>query len=228
MTKARGLLERLLELRDVAYEMVVDTIVRSEAAKRDYSKSTRERDRQQGIADTARAVRVYLEDEGDVHSVAEARAYLAQPMTKRAEAPMTERESLQRLESVTRSYLRYPLEGEEPGYSAEDVLAYCDEALAALDLRKNGDPHGRCPPRAPCGQYSAEEATEPCAIGDENDSARTVRVFLTSRELWRIVDWSVSQTSCAAATQAIVDHDTVSTRAREKQIKRMQRDRKRR
>ena len=41
--------------------------------------------------------------------------------------------TLQRLESVTRSYLRYPLEGEEPGYSAEDVLAYCDEARAAFD-----------------------------------------------------------------------------------------------
>ncbi len=40
--------------------------------------------------------------------------------------------TLQRLESVTRSYLRYPLDGEEPGYSAEDVLAYCDEARAFL------------------------------------------------------------------------------------------------
>ncbi len=36
------------------------------------------------------------------------------------------------LESVTRSYLRYPLEGEGPGYDAKDVLAYCDEALTVL------------------------------------------------------------------------------------------------
>ena len=40
--------------------------------------------------------------------------------------------ALRRLESVTRSYLQYPLKGEEPGYDAKDVLAYCDEALAAL------------------------------------------------------------------------------------------------
>ena len=36
------------------------------------------------------------------------------------------------LESVTRSYLRYPLEGKEPGYDAENVLAYCDEARDIL------------------------------------------------------------------------------------------------
>lgn len=40
--------------------------------------------------------------------------------------------ALRRLEVVTRSYLRYPLEGEEPGYDAKDVLAYCDEARAFL------------------------------------------------------------------------------------------------
>ncbi|KKM80557.1 hypothetical protein LCGC14_1338640 [marine sediment metagenome] len=35
---------------------------------------------------------------------------------------------------MTRSYLRYPLEGEEPGYDAKDVLAYCDEAHTVIDL----------------------------------------------------------------------------------------------
>ena len=40
--------------------------------------------------------------------------------------------ALRSLESVTRSYLQYPLKGEEPGYDAKDVLAYCNEALAAL------------------------------------------------------------------------------------------------
>ena len=44
-------------------------------------------------------------------------------------------EALRSLESVTRSYLRYPLEGEEPGYDAKDVLAYCKEARAAIDMK---------------------------------------------------------------------------------------------
>ncbi len=46
--------------------------------------------------------------------------------------------ALRSLETVTRSYLRYPLEGEEPGWSAKDVLAYCDEARIVLaDTPKN-------------------------------------------------------------------------------------------
>ncbi len=49
-----------------------------------------------------------------------------------AAALLAQGEALRRLESVTRSYLQYPLKGEEPGYDAKDVLAYCDEARAAL------------------------------------------------------------------------------------------------
>ncbi len=41
--------------------------------------------------------------------------------------------ALDSLEVVTRAYLQYPLEGEEPGYSAEDVLTYCDEARTVID-----------------------------------------------------------------------------------------------
>lgn len=43
---------------------------------------------------------------------------------------------LESLETVARSYLRYPLEGEEPGYDAKDVLVYCDEARAAIEEAK--------------------------------------------------------------------------------------------
>lgn len=46
--------------------------------------------------------------------------------------------ALESLETVARSYLRYPLEGEEPGYSAKDLLAYCIEARAAI-LAAKGD-----------------------------------------------------------------------------------------
>ncbi len=56
-----------------------------------------------------------------------------------AESRTRERElvaALRSLETVTRSYLRYPLEGEEPGYDAKDVLAYCDEARSVLPQKK--------------------------------------------------------------------------------------------
>ncbi len=45
-------------------------------------------------------------------------------------------EALESLEIVARSYLRYPLEGEEPGYSAKDVLAYCIGARAAIEAAR--------------------------------------------------------------------------------------------
>ena len=51
-----------------------------------------------------------------------------------------------------------------------------------------------------------------------------LRVFLSPREAYRIVSWKISEESCAVATRAIVDHDTVSTRARERQIRRHQKD----
>ena len=57
-------------------------------------------------------------------------AYLAPPEQASREGELVA--ALESLETVTRSYLQYPLKGEEPGYDAKDVLAYCDEALAAL------------------------------------------------------------------------------------------------
>ncbi len=52
--------------------------------------------------------------------------------------------ALDSLEVVTRAYLRYPLKGEEPGWDAKDVLAYCDEARAVLPQEKKDwpGPHG--------------------------------------------------------------------------------------
>lgn len=44
--------------------------------------------------------------------------------------------ALERLETVTRSYLRYVIDGEEPGCDAKDVRAYCVEAREAVKEAK--------------------------------------------------------------------------------------------
>ena len=67
-------LGRLLESYEVTLEMVSEAIERAEASKHDESKSITERYRQQGIADIARQVRIYLEDNEGVQPVAAARA----------------------------------------------------------------------------------------------------------------------------------------------------------
>ena len=56
---------------------------------------------------------------------------------------------------------------EDKSFDMFDVLERFRAALSGEE--KAGDPHSRCPPRAPCGQYSAEEATEPC-VGMESPS----------------------------------------------------------
>ena len=71
-------LERLLVTYEVTLDLVTEAITRAEATKKDYTTATDEQCRQQGIADIARQVRIYLEDNEGLQPVAQARAALAQ------------------------------------------------------------------------------------------------------------------------------------------------------